>query len=191
MIDVEQWAEIRRLHFAEKMPIKAIVRQLGLSRNTVRNAARADAPPKYERAPAGSAVDALEVAPTPDPPTRPAGDFRPATNGDFHLAIDNSPTAVAKSPVDSPRRYNNGLRSSSSDTRSPRSFGQHEQAKPERCPCGNQSGCAERCLDGFSGTMSWRISANLLEQWTIGNDFLQWFWSGRITATGLQLTPSR
>ncbi|HEX6354567.1 helix-turn-helix domain-containing protein, partial [Actinophytocola sp.] len=38
MLNVEDWAEIRRLHRAEGMPIKAIVRQLGISRNTVRRA---------------------------------------------------------------------------------------------------------------------------------------------------------
>jgi len=36
MIDVEDWAEIRRLHRAEGMKIKAIVRHLGIARNTVR-----------------------------------------------------------------------------------------------------------------------------------------------------------
>lgn len=60
MINVEDWAEIRRLHRAEKMPIKAIVRQLGVSRNTVRAALRADTPPCYERASKGSIVDAVE-----------------------------------------------------------------------------------------------------------------------------------
>ncbi len=33
---VEDWAEIRRLHRAEGMPIKAIVRVTGVSRNAVR-----------------------------------------------------------------------------------------------------------------------------------------------------------
>lgn len=61
MIDVEQWAEIRRLHFAEGMGIKTIARELGLARNTVREAVRSTTPPKYERAPAGSAVDAVEA----------------------------------------------------------------------------------------------------------------------------------
>jgi transposase len=60
VITVEDWAEIRRLHRAEKMPIKAIVRHLGISRNTVREALRGDAPPRYERAPKGSIVDAVE-----------------------------------------------------------------------------------------------------------------------------------
>jgi transposase len=60
VLTVEDWAEIRRLHRAEGMPIKAIVRTLGISRNTVRAAIASDGPPKYERTPAGSAVDAVE-----------------------------------------------------------------------------------------------------------------------------------
>jgi IS30 family transposase len=32
---VEDWAKIRRLHRAEAMPIKAIARLLGVSKNTV------------------------------------------------------------------------------------------------------------------------------------------------------------
>jgi DNA-binding CsgD family transcriptional regulator len=42
---VEDWAEIRRLQRAEGMPIKAIARALGISRNTVRAALAADGPP--------------------------------------------------------------------------------------------------------------------------------------------------
>jgi transposase len=57
---VEDWAEIRRLHRAEGLPIKAIVRLLGVSRNTVRAAIASDAPPRYERTPAGSIVDEVE-----------------------------------------------------------------------------------------------------------------------------------
>jgi transposase len=57
---VEDWAEIRRLHRAEGMPVKAIARALGISRNTVRSALASDGPPKYQRKPAGSAVDAFE-----------------------------------------------------------------------------------------------------------------------------------
>jgi transposase len=57
---VEDWAEIRRLHRAEGLPIKAIVRVLGVSRNTVRAAIASNAPPKYERTPAGSIVDEVE-----------------------------------------------------------------------------------------------------------------------------------
>ncbi len=57
---MEDWAEIRRLHRAEGLPIKAIVRVLGISRNTVRAAIASDVPPKYERTPAGSIVDEVE-----------------------------------------------------------------------------------------------------------------------------------
>ncbi|MHA6632148.1 IS21 family transposase [Pseudonocardia sichuanensis] len=60
MLNVEDWAEIRRLHRSEGMPIKAIARVIGCSRNTVRAALASDGPPKYERAPAGSVVDAVE-----------------------------------------------------------------------------------------------------------------------------------
>jgi transposase len=60
VLTVEDWAEIRRLHRAEGMAIKAIARALGISRNTVRSALASDAPPKYRRKPAGSAVDAFE-----------------------------------------------------------------------------------------------------------------------------------
>jgi hypothetical protein len=42
---VEDWAEIRRLYRAEKMPIKVIARVLGCSKNTVKAALVADGPP--------------------------------------------------------------------------------------------------------------------------------------------------
>ena len=57
---MEDWAEIRRLHRAEGMPIKEIQRRLGISRNTVRVALRSDGPPKYSRAAKGSVVDGFE-----------------------------------------------------------------------------------------------------------------------------------
>lgn len=60
MLSVEDWAEIRRLHRAEGLSIKMISRVLKVSRNTVRAALASDAPPRYERRPAGSAVDAFE-----------------------------------------------------------------------------------------------------------------------------------
>ena len=60
MIEVDDWAEIRRLHRAEGMGIKAIARRMGRSRNTVRAALRGDSPPRYERAGKGSIVDAVE-----------------------------------------------------------------------------------------------------------------------------------
>jgi transposase len=57
---VEDWAEIRRLHRAEGMPIKAIVRRLGVGRNTVRRALASDGPPSYSRPVKPSIVDAVE-----------------------------------------------------------------------------------------------------------------------------------
>jgi transposase len=62
VLAVEDWAEIRRLHRAEGLPIKAIVRRLGVSRNAVRRALASSSPPKYSRPPRGSAVDAFEPA---------------------------------------------------------------------------------------------------------------------------------
>lgn len=74
MIKVEDWAEIRRLHRAERMGVRAIARHLGVARNTVREALRSDSPPRYERSGPGSIVD--EVEPTirrllDDVPTMP------------------------------------------------------------------------------------------------------------------------
>jgi transposase len=57
LVDVEQWAELRREHFVRGVSIKALASRTGLSRNTVRAALRAPQPPKYERAPAGSKLD--------------------------------------------------------------------------------------------------------------------------------------
>ncbi|WP_454854656.1 helix-turn-helix domain-containing protein [Promicromonospora soli] len=57
---MEDWAEIRRLHRAERMPIKAIARKLSVARNTVRAALAADGPPRYSRPVKGSLVDAVE-----------------------------------------------------------------------------------------------------------------------------------
>jgi hypothetical protein len=60
VLSVEDWAEIRRLRRAEQMSISEIARVRGIARNTVKAALRSDAPPKYERTPAGSIVDAVE-----------------------------------------------------------------------------------------------------------------------------------
>lgn len=57
---MEDWAEIRRLHRAEKVPIREVARRLGISRNTVRAALVSERPPQYERKPRGSVADAYE-----------------------------------------------------------------------------------------------------------------------------------
>jgi transposase len=57
LVEVEQWAEIRRMPFVCGLSIKEIVRRTGRDRNTVRRALRATQPPKYSRAPAPSKLD--------------------------------------------------------------------------------------------------------------------------------------
>ena len=57
MVGVEQWAEIRRLHFVRGLSIREIHRRTGLHRDTIRRAIRSDEPPVYRRAPAGSKLD--------------------------------------------------------------------------------------------------------------------------------------
>jgi transposase len=59
-LSVEDWAEIRRLHRAERMPVKVIARVLGCSKNTVKKALAAERPPAYRRQPRGSVVDPVE-----------------------------------------------------------------------------------------------------------------------------------
>ncbi len=59
---MDVWAEIRRLHLAEGVPIKRIARESRVARNTVRAAVRASRPPRYERSPRGCAVDEFEDA---------------------------------------------------------------------------------------------------------------------------------
>jgi transposase len=60
VLSVEDWAEIRRLHRAEGIPIKQMARVMGCSKNTVKRALAAAGPPRYERAVRGSVVDAVE-----------------------------------------------------------------------------------------------------------------------------------
>jgi transposase len=60
VLSVDDWAEIRRLHRAEGLSMRAVARVRGVSRNTVRNALQAEGPPRYQRRAAGSIVDAVE-----------------------------------------------------------------------------------------------------------------------------------
>src|SRR3954465_9645871 len=60
VVGVEQWAEIRRLHFVKGLGIREIHRRTGLHRETIRRAIASDGPPVYERARAGSKLDAFK-----------------------------------------------------------------------------------------------------------------------------------
>jgi transposase len=60
VLDVEDWAEIRRLRRSEGVSISEIARVLSISRNTVKAALASDGPPQYQRRPAGSVVDGFE-----------------------------------------------------------------------------------------------------------------------------------
>jgi transposase len=57
VVGVEQWAEVRRLHFVRRLSIHEIHRRTGLHRETIRRALRTDKPPRYERPPKGSKLD--------------------------------------------------------------------------------------------------------------------------------------
>jgi len=57
VVEVEQWAEIRRMHFVLGVSIKEIARRTGRDRNTIRAALRASTAPKYSRPAAGSKLD--------------------------------------------------------------------------------------------------------------------------------------
>jgi transposase len=57
VVGVQQWAEIRRMHFVERLSIKEIARRTGRSRVTVRRALRAEGPPRFVRAPVASKLD--------------------------------------------------------------------------------------------------------------------------------------
>ena len=57
MVGVEQWAEIRRMHFVGGVSIKEIARRTGRDRNTVRRVLRSEGPRSYRRAPAESKLE--------------------------------------------------------------------------------------------------------------------------------------
>ena len=57
MVDVEQWAELRREHFVGGKSIKELSRVTGLSRNTLRRALRANVPPAYRRPPRAGVIE--------------------------------------------------------------------------------------------------------------------------------------
>jgi transposase len=57
LVGVEQWAEIRRMHFVLGLSIKEIARRTGRDRNTVRRALRSSTAPRYSRPAAPSKLD--------------------------------------------------------------------------------------------------------------------------------------
>lgn len=57
MLDVERWAEIRRMRFVERLSIREIARRTGHDRKTVQKAIRSDSPPRYARPSGGSKLD--------------------------------------------------------------------------------------------------------------------------------------
>ncbi len=57
MVDVEQWALLRREHFVAGKSIKRLVRETGLSKNTIRRALRSEQPPSYRRSPRQSVLE--------------------------------------------------------------------------------------------------------------------------------------
>ena len=57
MVDVEQWAEVRRMKRVEGLSARKISERTGLARDTVAKLLASVTPPKYARAPAGSILD--------------------------------------------------------------------------------------------------------------------------------------
>jgi transposase len=57
VVGVEQWAEIRRMHFVGGLSQREIRRRTGLHRDTIRRAIAAEEPPVYRRAAKGSKLD--------------------------------------------------------------------------------------------------------------------------------------
>ena len=57
LVGVGQWAEIRRMHFVERLSIKEILRRTGRVRKTIRRALRSELPPHYRRPPRPSKLD--------------------------------------------------------------------------------------------------------------------------------------
>lgn len=60
MLDVEQWAEVRRMRFVEGLAIREIARRTGRDRKTIRRALGAGEPPRYQRARSGSKLDPVK-----------------------------------------------------------------------------------------------------------------------------------
>jgi transposase len=57
VVGVQQWAEVRRLHFVRGLSIREIHRRTGLHRDTIRGALASDEAPRYSRVSSGSKLD--------------------------------------------------------------------------------------------------------------------------------------
>jgi transposase len=57
VVRVEQWAEIRRMHFVKGLSIKEIARRTGRDRNTIRKVLRSERPSQFVRAPRRSRLE--------------------------------------------------------------------------------------------------------------------------------------
>jgi transposase len=57
VLNVEQWAELRRLHVIDKVGIRELARRTGLHRKTIRRALRSADPPRYARPRRSSKLD--------------------------------------------------------------------------------------------------------------------------------------
>jgi hypothetical protein len=64
VVGVQQWAEVRRLHFVRGLSIREIHRRTGLHRDTIRGALVSDEAPRYSRAPSGSKLDPFRTRST-------------------------------------------------------------------------------------------------------------------------------
>jgi hypothetical protein len=60
VLDVEQWAEIRRMRFVEGLAIREIARRTGRDRKAVQRAVRSGEPPRYRRTVSGSKLDPVK-----------------------------------------------------------------------------------------------------------------------------------
>jgi transposase len=61
VVGVEQWAELRRLHFVGGVSIRELQRRTGLHRATIRRALREDGPPRYQRRMGASKLDPFKL----------------------------------------------------------------------------------------------------------------------------------
>jgi transposase len=57
VLEVEEWAEIRRLHFVGGLSVRELARRTGRGRNTIRRALRSDDAPRYVRGQGRSILD--------------------------------------------------------------------------------------------------------------------------------------